>query len=121
MATSVTQKPSGQVEIGFLGGTFTGYIRENESKESTADLEYIQDEDANDAIAVVSNPGVRFTVDGVVKAGTTLPAKGDVVTYGSASYLVESVSARSTNKVRRFSMTLYKPDNTTWGSSGSNT
>ena len=118
MPTSVTQLPAGQVEIGFLGGTFSGYIRENESKESTADLEYIQDEDANDAIAVVSNPGARFTVDGVVKSGTSLPAKGDTVTYASASYIVESVSVRSTNKVRRFSMTLYKPTNTTWSSGG---
>lgn len=114
MATSVTQNPTGQVVIGFLGGTFTGYIRENESQESTADLEYIQDEDANDAIAIVSNPGVRFTVDGIVKSGTSLPTKGSTVTYGSDKYLVESISARSTNKVRRFSMTLYKPDNTTW-------
>ena len=121
MPTSVTQNPAGQVEIGFLGGTFTGYIRENESRESTADIEYIQDEDANDAVAVVSNPGARFTVDGVVRAGTTLPAKGGVVTYGGVGYIVESVSARSTSKARRFSMTLYKPTNTTWSSSGSNT
>lgn len=114
MPTPVTQNPTGQVEIGFLGGTFTGYIRDSESKESTGDIDYIPDEDANDSIAIISNPGARFTIDGTVRAGTALPTKGSTVTYANAKYLVENCTVRSITKARRFSMTIYKPDATTW-------
>ena len=110
----VTQNPANTVAIGFLGAKITGFIRENENFEPSADTEYIQDEDANDAVAIVSNRGKRFTVDGVVKHGTTLPRKGDAVTVDSVVYFVEAASARSTSKARRFSLTLYKPDATTF-------
>lgn len=110
----VMQNPSNVVAIGFLGGVIQGYIRENENCEQTGDQEYIKDEDLNDAVCLTSNRGVRFTIDGTVKHGTVLPKKGQTVTIGGTIYIVEGCPARSTAKARRFTMTVYKPDATTW-------
>ena len=119
-SSAPVQTPAGQVEIGFVGGAITGYIRANENAQNTGNTEYIPDEDGNDSVAVTSNRGVRFQVDGVVKAGTALPRQGDVVTVGGVAYIVESPSTRSTPGARRFSFTLYKPDATTWGAASGN-
>lgn len=111
---AVVQNPPQSVEVGFVGGTITGYIRDNENADNTGDQEYVKDEDGNDSVCLTSNLGLRFQVDGTVAYGTVLPKKGQTVTIGSTKYNVEASSSRSTSKARRFSLTLYKPDATTW-------
>lgn len=96
--------------IGFPGGiTLTGFTRESQSDESTADIEYLRDENNNEAVAIVSNPGARVSVEGW---STTAPAlkKGDTITIGAVPHIVEAWSVRYTSGATRFSITAYKPD-----------
>ncbi len=118
MANEPTQTPaSPAIEIGFGGNTISCMIRENQSEDDSSELEYIKDESGNDSVAVISNKGKRLTVDGVLKADQAAPAKGSTVSVGSTAYLVESCNVRRTTKAARISMTLYKPNATTWTAS----
>jgi hypothetical protein len=103
------------VIVGFpTNESMTGIIRSSYDKEPTADMEYIKDEDNNDATAVVSNLGMRIVVDGVASAENTT-AKGDVLTVGIApetplvEYIVEAITRRHVPLATRLSLTLYRP------------
>ena len=104
------------VLIGFpTGESVSGVIRDTYDRETTADIEHIRDEDNNEVTAIVSNPGLRITVDGVCTEAQTI-GKGDVVTINSIIYLVESATVRHSRTATRFSMTCYKPDGATYTS-----
>ena len=103
------------VIVGFAAGTaVANVIRDSHDTETTADIEYVRDENNNEATAVVSNLGARVTVAGVCSAAVTIK-KGDVVTINSVGYLVESATERRTKTVCRFELTAYKPAAATWG------
>jgi hypothetical protein len=97
------------VIVGFPSNeSMTGIIRSSYDKEPTANLEYVRDENNNDATAVVSNLGMRIVVEGTLSAANTT-AKGSTVTVNSVKYIVESIVRRHTPGATRASMTLYKP------------
>ena len=113
--TNAVQNPSSPVLVlGFGADTISVMVRETHNEEDTANIEYVPSETGDDAVAVVSNPGKRITVDGYLVSGVAVPRKGDAVTLGSDKYMVESRQIRRTRTTARISMTLYKPDNTTW-------
>lgn len=97
------------VVVGFPSGeSVSGVIRDTYDKEPTADIEYVRDENNNEVTALVSNLGMRITVDGVCSAAQTI-VKGDVVTINSIKYLCEAATLRYGKLATRFSMTVYKP------------
>jgi len=111
MAAPVVKGTS--VVVGFPDGeTVTGVIRDTYDRETTADIEYVRNENNEEATALVSNPGVRVVVDGVCTAAQTI-AKGDQVTINSVIYLCEAATMRYAKTQARFSMTIYKPDGMT--------
>ena len=97
------------VLVGFpTGETVTGVIRETYDRESTADIEYVRDENNNEATALVSNMGTRVVVDGTCSAAQTI-VKGDFVTINSIKHVCEAATLRYGKLATRFSMTVYKP------------
>ena len=113
--TYPTQNPaSPALELGFGTGTIAIMVRETHNEDDSANIEYIPSEAGADAVAVISNPGKRLTVDGWLLSGQTVPKKGQTVTLNSVVYLVESCQVRRTSRTARIALTLYKPDNTTW-------
>jgi hypothetical protein len=97
------------VQVGFPSGeTVTGIIRASYDKTPTADIEYVRDENNNEATAVVSNLGMRIVLEGTLSAANTT-AKGSTVTVNSVKYIVEDIVRRHTAGSTRASMTLYKP------------
>ena len=101
------------VLVGFPSGeTMTGIIRDAYDKETTADLEYVRDENNNEATALVSNLGGRIVVDGTASAAVST-AKGDILTIGeglaAVEYIVEAVTLRHSRTATRVSVTLYRP------------
>lgn len=119
MPSSVSQKPSSPaLELGLGSDTISIMIRETKNLDDSTEVEYVPNEDGEDSVALISNPGRRFTVDGFLLSGQTVPRKGDVVTAGGVGYIVEASQVRRTSKAARISLTLYKPDNTTWAATG---
>ena len=99
-----------EVLIGFpTGETLTGVIRDSYDKETTADIEHIRDEDNNEVTALVSNPGMRITLDGVCTSTQAALLKGGIVSINSLVYLVEAATVRHSKLATRFSLTCYKP------------
>lgn len=97
------------VLVGFATGTaVANLLRDNHDTEHTADIEYVRDENNNEATALVSNLGSRITVAGTCSAAITTK-KGDTVTVNSVKYVVESAVERRTKLTCRFELTLYKP------------
>ena len=98
------------VLVGFpSGSTMPGIIRDTHDVESTADIEYVRNEDNGEATALVSNPGQRIVVDGAVTATQTVK-KGEAITINSVVYIVEATSTRYGKLATRISITAYKPD-----------
>ena len=98
------------VLIGFpTGESLTGVVRDSYDRESTADIEHIRDEDNNEVTALVSNPGMRITLDGVCTATQADIIKGGTVTINGVVYLVEAATIRHSKLATRFSLTCYKP------------
>lgn len=103
------------VLIGFpTGETLTGVLRDSYDKETTADIEHIRDEDNNEVTALVSNPGMRITLDGVCTATQAALLKGGTVTINDVVYLVEAATVRHSKLATRFSLTCYKPTAATY-------
>ena len=97
------------VIIGFpTGESVTGIVRDTYDKETTADIEFVRDENNNEATALVSNLGMRIVVEGHCSAAVTI-LKGDTVTVNSIKYVCENAVARHSRLATRFSLTLYKP------------
>lgn len=119
---AVTQLPASTVVVGFDGAELTMMIRSTQDVDSTGNLEYVTSEAGDDAVAVVSNQGVRQTLSGVLKNGQTAPAIGDIVTTtatgggSSTKWIVESSKVSRGPTVARVSLTIYKPNATTWQS-----
>lgn len=106
------------VLVGFpAGSTMTGIIRDTYDVESTADIEYVRNEDNGEATAIVSNPGQRIVVDGTVTATQTVK-KGEAITINSVVYIVEATSTRYGKLATRISITAYKPDSLTVSAGG---
>jgi hypothetical protein len=102
------------VLIGFpTGETVAGVIRDTYDKETTADIEPVRDEDNCEVTMLVSNAGLRITVDGKCSSAVTLK-KGDIVTINSVKYLCEAAVNRYTTTLTRFSGTFYKPAGATF-------
>lgn len=98
------------VIIGFpTGESISGVVRSTYNKDGVGKIEYIPDEDNNDATAIVSALGNRITVEGTMSAANTVRV-GDTVTVNSIKYIVEAVGERRTTLAARITMTLYKPD-----------
>ena len=89
--------------------TFTGYAVNSfeENLDPRVKVE-VPDEQGVIKTVVFQDATKRYSVDMVVKNGTTLPAVGDTITGGSTQkYMVESCVVRSVSEdVRRVSMTL---------------
>lgn len=116
--TNVTQNPaSPALVLGFGADTIGIVVRETHNEDDSATIEYVPSEAGDDAVAVISNPGKRITIDGYLVSGQTVPKKGSVVALDQANYLVEACQTRRTRTTARISLTLYKPDNTTWAAS----
>lgn len=101
------------LKLGYTG-TLTGYIRINQTKGDTTELEFIKDEDANDAVCIISNKGKSLQATAYIKSGTTEPRKGDTIAVGGVQYLVRDVSVEEGATASRVTLDLYKPDATTW-------
>ena len=114
MANEVEILGSENLALGFGGVDIGEILPETITEEPTGDIEYIPDKKANDAVALISNRGKRYTAEGHLYAGVDPPAKGDTVTIGNVKYIVESCPARRTAKTTRITMTVYKPNATTW-------
>lgn len=112
---AVEQLGALKVAVGFASGTIAYMWREAENHDDSADIEYIKNEAADDAVALISNQGKRISLEGVLLDGQTPPVKGDTVTIDGVVMLVESVSVRRTSKSARVSISAYKPDGATWG------
>lgn len=120
MANEPVQLGTPILALGFGDTTIGGILKESLTEEPTADIEYIKGEDtASDEIAIVSNKGKRYTAEGFLHAGATLPVKGDVVAVGSTPFIVESCQCRRTSTTARVTLTLYKPDAASWSGSSS--
>lgn len=101
------------VLIGFPDGEeVSGVVRETYDKESTADIEYLRNEDNEEDTALVSNPGQRIVVDGHCTAAQTVK-KGESYTINGVVYLCEAATNRHSRTATRFSATFYKPDGMT--------
>jgi hypothetical protein len=97
------------VIIGFPSGeTFEGLVRDTHDKETTGDIEPVRNEDNVEATFLVSNPGMRVTVDGKCTAAMTV-VKGEVYAINGVSYLCEAAVNRHTPTLTRFSATFYLP------------
>ena len=93
------------------GQTIEGTIRDTVDTTPSADIEWVRDENNNDVAAIVSNPGTRMTIAGVMKTDITDTVKtGTVLSIKSKSYIVENVTYSRTKTVARYSMTVYAPD-----------
>ena len=114
MANEVEILGSENQALGFGGVDIGEILPETITHDPTADIEYIPDKKANDAVALISNRGKRFTAEGYLYANETEPVKGDTVTIGGVKYLVESCPVRRTAKAARITITVYKPNATTW-------
>jgi hypothetical protein len=101
------------LKLGFTG-TLTGYIRTNQTKGDTTELEFIKDEDGNDAVCVITNKGNSLQATAYIKSDTTVPRKGSTLAIGSVRYLVRDVSVEEGATASRVTLDLYKPDATTW-------
>jgi len=98
--------------IGLPGGqTVTGLVRETVDRTNTADVEMVRDEDNAEVAAIVSNPGKRLAVAGVMAEDLADQiAPGAVVTAAGKEYLVEASAVSYARTLARFTMTLYAPD-----------
>ena len=123
MANEVEILGSENLALGFGDVDIGEILPETFTHDPTADLEYIKDRNANDGVALISNRGKRYTAEGYLYANVNPPAKGDTVQIGGVKYLVESCPVRRTAKTARMTITVYKPNATTWEtpSSGSGT
>jgi hypothetical protein len=102
------------VELGFGSNTISVMIRANQSEAASGNVEYVPDENGDDCVAVVSNLGNRYTAEGALLANQTAPKKGDVLTLGSTTFLVEESTVTRTATVCRISMTLYANTANAW-------
>ena len=102
------------VQVGFPTGTITCMVRASQGEAATGNVEYVPDENGDDATAVVSNLGERLTAEGALLNGETAPEKGQVVTINSVKYLVEECSVARTATVARVSLTLYRNKANAW-------
>jgi len=91
------------------GDKIEGVVRDAVDIERSADVEYVRDEDNNDAAAIVSNRGVRKTIAGNMRRDVDI-AKGDVVEIGGGKYIVDSASISRSRSLARFTVTVYAPD-----------
>jgi hypothetical protein len=99
----------GTIEIGLASGvTITSLVRESVDHETTAEIEYGKDEQNNDAYAVVSNLGNRYSVVGKIAAAVSVK-KGDIITINGAKYLVEQANTSYAASFTRFSFVANKP------------
>lgn len=114
MANEVEILGSENLALGFGGVDIGEIYPETITDEPTADIEYIKDKKANDGVALISNKGRRYTAEGYLYANETPPVKGDTVTIGGEKYIVESCPVRRTAKASRLTITVYKPNATTW-------
>lgn len=112
----VVQKGAQKVAVGFSDGTIAYMWRETENQDDSADIEYIKDEAASEVVALISNQGKRFSLEGTLLDGQQEPVKGDTVILAGEAMLIESVSVRRTSKAARISMTVYKPVDAQWSS-----
>ena len=94
------------VDVGFGAGTISMMVRSDQSNAATGNLETVQDENGDDAVYVVSNLGERLVANGSLLAEQTAPNKGDTVTIGTNTYIVEDASIQRTALVARLSLTL---------------
>lgn len=101
------------LKLGFTG-TLTGYIRINQTKGDTTELEFIRDENGNDAVCVITNKGTSLQATAYIQSSTSVPAKGSTLAIGTAKYLVRDVSVEEGATASRVTLDLYKPDATTW-------
>jgi hypothetical protein len=100
----------GTIEIGLPSGiTITSLVRESTDHETTGEIEYGKDENNNDAFAIVSNLGNRYTIVAKLAAAVSVK-KGDVVTVNGAKYLCEVANTSKTTSFTRLNFTIYKPD-----------
>lgn len=114
MANEVEILGSENLALGFGDVDIGEILPETITHDPTSDIEYIKDKKANDGVALISNRGKRYTAEGYLYANVDPPAKGDTVTIGGVKYLVESCPVRRTAKTARMTITVYKPNATTW-------
>lgn len=108
-----------QVSIGFAGATYSGTIREDSSHQPTGDIEFIRNEDNQEATAIISNLGKRITVSFICGAELPTPKVGDTVTLDGVAMLCESADIRHSRTATRGTITGYKPDGLTLGGGAS--
>jgi len=94
------------VDVGFGDGTISMMVRAEQNNAATGNLETVQDENGDDAVYIVSNLGERLVANGSLLANQTAPKKGDTVTIGTNTYIVEDASVQRTALVARLSLTL---------------
>ena len=103
-------------EIGIGGYTYSGFIVEDAERQSIAKVEDVMDEDDATLAKIISNPGVRVTVNVMGKSGSTLEAVkiGDVVTMNSIAMMVEDATQRRSRGVLKGTLKLIKEDSMTY-------
>ncbi len=105
------------VQIGFPAGEIiTGTIRDSLDNDTTADIEYIRDESNNESTAIISNLGLRKTIEFTAQSAVPSIKKGDVLAVNSISYIVESAVIRYSRLATRGTIVVYKPDAATFAS-----
>jgi hypothetical protein len=104
------------MEIGIGGYTYTGYVVEEAEHEAIAEIEVIKGEDNETATKIISDPGVRVTLNALCKSGSTLSGVevGDTVTVNSVAMMVEKPTIRRSRGVARMTLTLVKEDSMTY-------
>ena len=112
---SIVQKGE-TLKIGFGGNTYSGYIMQDFSAESTGEQDVIKDEDNATVTILVSDLGEQIGFTAIIKdAGSiTPPAIGSSITINSVVYRVLSSSFKQTSKASELTVSAIKEDSMTY-------
>ncbi len=100
------------LKIGFGDNTYTGYIMQDFTKESTGEQDVIKDENNATVTVLVSDQGYQIGFTAIIKdSGSIIPPdQGDSITIDSVAYRVLSASVKQTSKASELTISAIKED-----------
>ena len=113
MSDPVVQK-GGAVTVGFNSNIYSGFYQDTANRELVGDVKWILDNNAAAVTALISNPGFKLVISGVVMAAgteiTTLTAivRGDALTINTVAMFVEDVKIDYEKLDAKCTLTLIK-------------
>ena len=107
--TAPVQKGTAML-LGIGSDTYSGHLVEETERQATAEVETIKNTDDETKTVIISDPGVRLTLNVLCESASTLATVkiADTVTVNAVAYRVEDVTMRRNRKVARGTLRLIK-------------